>query len=213
MWALFWSTDCLHSSGPFIGTAPPGKLLSFWPRYQILHVSSQELMKWQSSRGYILPKSPRRDQGQICNCQSSIKLWSIGWASCEDRQPLTGWLNDISELEIWRWERRLQSLTPSVSPPQPSSPASGSGNTPCVVQDNPTQLGWTRLSPEERQHRQCQGLCIYCGGAGHYIAKRPDSSVVGGVLVRQTTLSYPPNRSGNSLLCPSSTEEGLTKMS
>lgn len=75
-------------------------LKRFWPRYEVLHASSQERMKWQSSRGYILPKSLRRDQGQIRNGRSSIKLWSIG--SCEDRQPLTGWHYDISELEIWR---------------------------------------------------------------------------------------------------------------
>lgn len=34
--------------------------------------------------------------------------------------------------------------------------------------EEPMQLGRTRLSPEERARRRTLGLCLYCGGKGHF---------------------------------------------
>lgn len=36
-----------------------------------------------------------------------------------------------------------------------------------------TQLGHTRLNPEERQRRFRANLCLYCGGAGHVVRTCP----------------------------------------
>uniref|UniRef100_A0A3B3BDH1 CCHC-type domain-containing protein n=1 Tax=Oryzias melastigma TaxID=30732 RepID=A0A3B3BDH1_ORYME len=37
----------------------------------------------------------------------------------------------------------------------------------------PMQLGYLRLSPEERERRQKQNLCFYCGEAGHQVGTCP----------------------------------------
>ncbi len=37
----------------------------------------------------------------------------------------------------------------------------------------PMQVGRARLSREEKERRRSQGLCLYCGGAGHYLNKCP----------------------------------------
>ncbi|XP_061100251.1 uncharacterized protein LOC133130042 [Conger conger] len=37
----------------------------------------------------------------------------------------------------------------------------------------PMQLGRMRLTPSERQRRVRQGLCVYCGQAGHFLAACP----------------------------------------
>uniref|UniRef100_A0A8C5EI19 ribonuclease H n=1 Tax=Gouania willdenowi TaxID=441366 RepID=A0A8C5EI19_GOUWI len=51
----------------------------------------------------------------------------------------------------------------------------------------PMQVGRTRLSPEEREHRRQRNLCLYCGKPSHYIIRCPvkgaRSSVERGVLM------------------------------
>ena len=37
-----------------------------------------------------------------------------------------------------------------------------------VYDPEPMQVGRARLSREERERRRSQGLCLYCGGAGHF---------------------------------------------
>lgn len=37
----------------------------------------------------------------------------------------------------------------------------------------PMQLGRTQLTPEERQRRRTQNLCLYCGQSGHFLARCP----------------------------------------
>ena len=39
--------------------------------------------------------------------------------------------------------------------------------------EEPMQLGTTRLTPRERQRRQLQGLCVYCGQNGHLRVRCP----------------------------------------
>ncbi|XP_048026370.1 uncharacterized protein LOC125255080 [Megalobrama amblycephala] len=41
----------------------------------------------------------------------------------------------------------------------------------------PMQVGRARLSREERTHRKEKGLCLYCGGAGHFLKDCPEESV------------------------------------
>ena len=37
----------------------------------------------------------------------------------------------------------------------------------------PMQVGRARLSREEKERRRSQGLCLYCGGAGHFLNTCP----------------------------------------
>lgn len=54
-----------------------------------------------------------------------------------------------------------------LSPARPRSPPSP------AFQEEPMQLGRARLSLTERQRRMEEGLCIYCGRAGHYLRTCP----------------------------------------
>uniref|UniRef100_A0AAV2K0T2 CCHC-type domain-containing protein n=1 Tax=Knipowitschia caucasica TaxID=637954 RepID=A0AAV2K0T2_KNICA len=53
-------------------------------------------------------------------------------------------------------------------------PAQGAANSeapaPYPREDEPMQLGRTRLTPEEREERMREGRCYYCGGFGHFSA-------------------------------------------
>ena len=39
--------------------------------------------------------------------------------------------------------------------------------------EEPMQLGRTTLTQEEKEHRRRANLCLYCGGAGHFVSKCP----------------------------------------
>ncbi|XP_039980330.1 uncharacterized protein LOC120788552 [Xiphias gladius] len=51
--------------------------------------------------------------------------------------------------------------------------ATGPGSAPFSPKEEPMQLGRTRLSQQERQRRQREGLCLYCGEMGHFLAQCP----------------------------------------
>lgn len=57
--------------------------------------------------------------------------------------------------------------------PNPQLTSNLAGSTPSAPPPEPMQLEQTRLSPAERQRRIREGLCIYCGIAGHLIADCP----------------------------------------
>ncbi len=42
-----------------------------------------------------------------------------------------------------------------------------------VIDHEPMQVGRARLSREERERRRSHGLCLYCGGTGHFIHSCP----------------------------------------
>lgn len=81
-------------------------------------------------------------------------------------------LDGTIELAIWvdlrfqtrRWERRRR-----AHPHREDSPVDNA--------DHPgqeaMQVGRTSLSPEERLRRRRANLCLYCGGAGHFISICP----------------------------------------
>ncbi|CAJ1055560.1 hypothetical protein D5F01_LYC06661 [Xyrichtys novacula] len=59
-------------------------------------------------------------------------------------------------------------LTPHLSTTKfDSSPPASAGPK------KPMQLGRAKLTPEERQQRLDNHLCIYCAGKGHYLAQCP----------------------------------------
>ncbi|KAM9729681.1 uncharacterized protein ACNS7B_017152 [Menidia menidia] len=74
--------------------------------------------------------------------------------------------------------------------------------TPSFFQEpeepEPMQLGRTTLSKEERPRRMQQGLCLYCGGAGHVVRSCPvksPSSVGGrGYRLGYARLAVPPHQ-------------------
>lgn len=41
------------------------------------------------------------------------------------------------------------------------------------MDSEPMQLGRLHLSAQERQHRLVKGLCLYCGGSGHFVQSCP----------------------------------------
>ncbi|KAG1956955.1 retrotransposable element [Pimephales promelas] len=45
-----------------------------------------------------------------------------------------------------------------------------------VNDHEPMQVGRARLSREERERRRSQGLCLYCGGTGHYAYNCPEEA-------------------------------------
>lgn len=65
----------------------------------------------------------------------------------------------------------VSSWNPSDAPPPhresfTTSPAAATSSS-TAVSEEPMLLGRTRLTPEERQRRLRQGLCLYCGQTGH----------------------------------------------
>jgi hypothetical protein len=59
---------------------------------------------------------------------------------------------------------------PIVQVPQPTAPPTPSGPTPMDISSNRR-----KLVPEERSRRIAEGLCLYCGGAGHIAYLCPNS--------------------------------------
>ena len=62
--------------------------------------------------------------------------------------------------------------TPSPKAPVPNPTASNSGNYGPAPMDISSSR--RRLTPEERTRRITQGLCLYCGGAGHIASLCPN---------------------------------------
>lgn len=74
-----------------------------------------------------------------------------------------------------RRERALTS-TPRNLPRPPASPSSSMLSPPASAPSDPVepmQLGRTRLSAAERQRRQRENCCMYCGQGGHYVSSCP----------------------------------------
>ena len=63
--------------------------------------------------------------------------------------------------------------TPYGVTPVPSLPPSCPPLTRPLGEDEPMQLGRSRLSPERREQRMRDRLCLYCGKAGHLIRACP----------------------------------------
>ncbi|KAM4595746.1 uncharacterized protein V3H82_003139 [Fundulus diaphanus] len=80
----------------------------------------------------------------------------------------------VTRIDLRLMERRRErrpippprSWVSSFSPAGPSASRS-------PADPEPMQLGKTVLSKEERQHRQQQDLCLYCGGEGHRVRSCP----------------------------------------
>lgn len=61
----------------------------------------------------------------------------------------------------------------SSTPSNLSSVQSSQGTRPHTSDEEPMQLGRTRLTPAERLRRIKSGECIYCGQVGHFLATCP----------------------------------------
>ena len=86
-------------------------------------------------------------------------------------------LNGLIELAL-RVDARLNRVTRLTRPsrPQPSPEnhqADGASAVSPTFDHEPMQVGRARLSREERERRRSQGLCLYCGRAGHFIHSCP----------------------------------------
>lgn len=76
-------------------------------------------------------------------------------------------------------ERRREKVLTSTSrslPRLPVSPSTSTGFPTAAASSDPVepmQLGRTRLSAAERQRRQRENCCMYCGEGGHYVSSCP----------------------------------------
>ncbi|XDV18071.1 hypothetical protein PO909_023843 [Leuciscus waleckii] len=86
-------------------------------------------------------------------------------------------LNELIELalrvdsRLSRVERRM--LPARVSAAAETLRASGGDAVSPVYDHEPMQVGRARLSREEKERRRSQGLCLYCGAAGHFAYNCP----------------------------------------
>lgn len=62
---------------------------------------------------------------------------------------------------------------PYRPPERPFSPEDTATSTTTTTTPEPMQIGQTRLTPAERQHRFLEGQCIYCAPLGHVIIHCP----------------------------------------
>lgn len=71
-------------------------------------------------------------------------------------------------------ERSREQLSnhPNFQSPPAMTPVPAQGGDTCTPAE-PMQVGRTRLSPEERQRRRGQNLCLYCAGADHFLSSCP----------------------------------------
>ncbi len=86
-------------------------------------------------------------------------------------------LNGLVELAL-RVDARLNRVTQRARSNRPQypteDPRTNGGNAVSPVFDHePMQVGRARLSREERERRRSQGLCLYCGKAGHFLYSCP----------------------------------------
>lgn len=93
-------------------------------------------------------------------------------------------VSSVSSVRSWTYEQQPQCLPA----PEPSV------STLESPKGEPMQLGWARLSPEEWQGRLREGLYIYCGQYGHFLAtcpvRTPDSPANVKVVVSQTLFDH-----------------------
>ncbi len=75
------------------------------------------------------------------------------------------------DARLSRMERRIP---PSRHPGLTESQRSSGGDAVGHIHDpEPMQVGQARLSREEKERRRSQGLCMYCGAAGHFASHCP----------------------------------------
>ncbi|KAG1927325.1 retrotransposable element [Pimephales promelas] len=78
------------------------------------------------------------------------------------------------DARLSRVERRVTSTRTFGGVDVPRS--SGRDVVSPLFDPEPMQVGRARLSREERERRRSQGLCLYCGGAGHYAYNCPEEA-------------------------------------
>jgi hypothetical protein len=86
-------------------------------------------------------------------------------------------LDGLVELAL-RVDARLNRMTSHVQQSRlqyhTEDPRASGGSAVSPVSDHePMQVGRARLSREERERRRSQGLCLYCGKAGHFLFRCP----------------------------------------
>ncbi|XP_056911237.1 uncharacterized protein LOC130538040 [Takifugu flavidus] len=101
-------------------------------------------------------------------------------------------------------DRQLSHRTPSAPDFSPTGTAAPPPHIPLLppahsfprAEEEPMQIGRSRLSRQEREQRLRDQLCLYCGNNGHFIKACPvrpkgSCSPVGGVLVSRAVIPQP----------------------
>lgn len=71
-------------------------------------------------------------------------------------------------------ERRRERCTPREMPMLSSLNVPEVSHLTQQTEEEPMQLGRTRISPKERERRMREGLCFYCGGSNHLRSSCPE---------------------------------------
>ncbi|KAL1249558.1 hypothetical protein QQF64_020563, partial [Cirrhinus molitorella] len=98
-------------------------------------------------------------ESAFCSQLTQLRQGTLA-ASC-------GW-DDGKHHPASRSSWRLEETHPSKTPASPSP----------LADVEPMQLGQLRLLAREKQQRLVQGLCLYCGQAGHFALSCPFSAVI-----------------------------------
>ncbi len=115
------------------------------------------------------------------NEEAKWDMFLHGLADCVQKEiyamDLPTSLNDLIALAL-RVDARLSRMNRRTQPNRPSGGTEGQrfggGDTVSPVYDHePMQVGRARLSREEKERRRSQGLCMYCGGEGHFAYNCP----------------------------------------
>ncbi len=94
----------------------------------------------------------------------------------------TSWTYQRISTDSWSWllewmhvsSRMERRIPPSRHPGLTESQRSSGGDAVGHIHDpEPMQVGRARLSREEKERRRSQGLCMYCGAAGHFASHCP----------------------------------------
>uniref|UniRef100_A0A1A8BJI0 CCHC-type domain-containing protein n=2 Tax=Nothobranchius kadleci TaxID=1051664 RepID=A0A1A8BJI0_NOTKA len=94
-------------------------------------------------------------------------------ALCPEPQSLEGLIRLAISIDKRHQELRrpASSARPAPIPDRNLGGHRSFSETPTA--DEPMQMGRTRLTPEEREHRLRSGLCLYCGQTGHFARACP----------------------------------------
>uniref|UniRef100_A0A8C6LTX7 ribonuclease H n=1 Tax=Nothobranchius furzeri TaxID=105023 RepID=A0A8C6LTX7_NOTFU len=92
--------------------------------------------------------------------------------------PKPSSLEELIRLAISIEKRHRELRRHDIEPVASSAHERSPGTSGCLAPESspaeePMQMGRTRLSPEEREHRLRSGLCLYCGISGHFVNNCP----------------------------------------
>uniref|UniRef100_A0A8C6M1M4 CCHC-type domain-containing protein n=1 Tax=Nothobranchius furzeri TaxID=105023 RepID=A0A8C6M1M4_NOTFU len=94
-------------------------------------------------------------------------------ALCPEPQSLEGLIRLAISIDKRHQELRRPASSARPAPIPDRNLGGHRSFSETTTADEPMQMGRTRLTPEEREHRLRSGLCLYCGQTGHFARACP----------------------------------------